>query len=309
MSEWVSKLGTFLEKFIIMKMDMGFVYKTQTETLHEFDKFCNNKFPEADIITQDMVLEWLNNSNRKSGTVNARFSALRQFALYIQLSRPDSFVPSTSLRVRREQFICHIMTDKEATRLFDALDHMTNVGTYVHRAQTYQAFFRLLYCAGLRPSEAHKLNRENINWASNTITILASKGHAKRVVPLSGDMAHWLKSYDQSLPSERTPFFSFDGMHRPSIKAFSLCLRTTWKAANPESTGVRLHDFRHTFITKRILEWHKNHADLKRKLPLLMSFVGHKRVEDTLYYFRVIPELCGLLDSVVRVDVIPEEGD
>lgn len=307
MSKWVSNLATYLERYVEMKTALGFVYRSQTECLLSFDRFCHKNFPAESTITLEMAIDWVNqrSSQERNSTSNARLSVLRQFALYVRLTDPNCYVPDNSLRLKREQFVCHIITDSEFSRFFRELDLMKSHPCLPFRAETYKEFFRLLYCTGLRSGEAVSLNRDHFDWSSNTVNILESKLHAKRVVALSTDLAQRLKAYDQSLPSERLSFFSFDGVKRPALNSFSECLQSLWSVANPNSSHVRLYDFRHTFITKRILLWHQNKEPVREKLPYLMSFVGHKHIEDTLYYFRIVPELCGLFENPTE-DLIPE---
>lgn len=311
MSKWVSKLAPYLERFVDLKQNLGFTYRSQIATLLALDRFCLQNFPEQTAITLEMALAWSKprSPDERATTANARISVLRQLALYIRLSNPDCFVPDISFRLKKEQFICHILSDQETERFFTALSQLGNRANYPHRAKTYQLFFRLLYCTGLRPGEALKLNREHVDWKKDSLNILASKGHAKRVVALDGDLAHRMKEYDKSLPVERLPFFSFDGTVRPSLDSLYRCMKTVWSKANPKSQPPRLYDFRHTFITKRILLWHERREDLQNKLPYLMSFVGHTRTEDTLYYFRVVPELCGLLATASTEDLVPDLGE
>jgi integrase len=57
-------------------------------------------------------------------------------------------------------------------------------------------------------------------------------------------------------------------------------------------------DFRHSFITLRLLQWHKQGVDLSLKAQFLQAFVGHNRLEDTLYYFRLVPEVLSVYGEV-----------
>jgi integrase len=58
--------------------------------------------------------------------------------------------------------------------------------------------------------------------------------------------------------------------------------------------GPRLHDFRHRFAVRTLVEWYRSNEDIERRLPVLSTFLGHGHVADTYWYLSVEPELMGL---------------
>lgn len=58
--------------------------------------------------------------------------------------------------------------------------------------------------------------------------------------------------------------------------------------------GPRLQDLRHTFATRRLLEWYRNGDDVERKLPGLATYLGHVDIAHTYWYIEAIPELLQL---------------
>ena len=57
------------------------------------------------------------------------------------------------------------------------------------------------------------------------------------------------------------------------------------------SRGPRLHDFRHRFAVQTLLHWHRNGEDVRRRLPVLSTYLGHAHVTDTYWYVSGTPEL------------------
>lgn len=53
----------------------------------------------------------------------------------------------------------------------------------------------------------------------------------------------------------------------------------------------RLHDFRHTFAVTRLLTWYRERKDVQRMLPLLSTYLGHCRVDETSVYLQMTREL------------------
>ena len=90
-----------------------------------------------------------------------------------------------------------------------------------HRIRIVSVIFRMIYCCGLRPVEARRLRREDVNLFDGTVNILESKGHKDRIVVLSEDMRELCRNYDQRVEAihpERRYFFQSpsvrgDGMY------------------------------------------------------------------------------------------------
>src|SRR5437763_13759969 len=49
----------------------------------------------------------------------------------------------------------------------------------------------------------------------------------------------------------------------------------------------RLHDFRHTFAVTRLLTWYREGKDVKRMVPLLSTYLGHCRIDETSVYLKM----------------------
>ena len=57
------------------------------------------------------------------------------------------------------------------------------------------------------------------------------------------------------------------------------------------SSGPRLHDFRHRFAVETLLRWYHTGEDVRRRLPVLSTYLGHSHVTDTYWYLSNTPEL------------------
>ena len=55
--------------------------------------------------------------------------------------------------------------------------------------------------------------------------------------------------------------------------------------------GPRLHDLRHSFAVRRVLEWYHTGEDVQAKLPELATYMGHAHFEDTTYYLTAGAEI------------------
>ena len=55
--------------------------------------------------------------------------------------------------------------------------------------------------------------------------------------------------------------------------------------------GPRLQDLRHTFATRRLVEWYQADVDVARVLPTLATYLGHVGIGLTYWYIEAVPEL------------------
>ena len=56
-------------------------------------------------------------------------------------------------------------------------------------------------------------------------------------------------------------------------------------------SGPRLHDFRHRFAVRTMIDWYRSGEDVERRLPTLSTFLGHVSVDSTYWYLTEYPEL------------------
>jgi integrase len=60
------------------------------------------------------------------------------------------------------------------------------------------------------------------------------------------------------------------------------------------SCRPRLHDLRHTFAVRTLLEWYRAGVDVQVRLPLLSTYLGHVHPDSTYWYLSAAPELLTL---------------
>jgi len=59
----------------------------------------------------------------------------------------------------------------------------------------------------------------------------------------------------------------------------------------------RLHDLRHTFAVRVLLDWYRAGADVQAKIPSLSTYLGHREPSSTYWYLSAAPELLALAAS------------
>jgi integrase len=58
--------------------------------------------------------------------------------------------------------------------------------------------------------------------------------------------------------------------------------------------GPRIHDLRHAFAARTLLDWYRTGKDPTREMIRLTTYLGHANPGHTYWYFEAIPELMEL---------------
>ena len=153
-----------------------------------------------------------------------------------------------------------------------------------------RAFVLTLVDTGLRISEACALKRSDIDWLEGR-AIIIGKGDKQAVIRFSNRSIEALKVYLHARasvePNSRTPLGSQPLFARHDIRASKKIRPITaggmWKAikarieeAGVERSAVRIHDFRHYFVTMTYLA--------KGNLKLSQELARHESITTTNRY-------------------------
>jgi len=60
---------------------------------------------------------------------------------------------------------------------------------------------------------------------------------------------------------------------------------------SPSGRAPRLHDLRHRFAVRTLVNWYRAGLDVEANLPLLSTYMGHACPENTFWYLSAVPEL------------------
>jgi integrase len=253
-------------------------------------------------VTIEAALEWAQQpaTGRVTSVGSRRMTAARGFARYLAgidegtQSPPLGLIPQPQRR--RRPFI-YSMADIEAV-----MDQIRCSNPSPLRAATYQTLISLLAVSGLRIGEAIKLDRSDVDWTTGVLLIRESKFGKSRLVPLHPSTMKALAEHAdlrdtlQPRPKELSFFVS---LTRKRLSYAVVC-QTFRRLVDDAGVGVgapskpRLHDLRHTFAVRTMLEWYRSGQDVGAKLPALSTYLGHREPASTYWYFSATPELLAL---------------
>jgi integrase/recombinase XerD len=301
----MSELREALEEYIALRRSLGTKLQGADSGLRKFIAFAESE--GALHITADLALRWARQSNGKEpGTWAGRLQMVRGFATWRSATDPQTEIPSKGLlpfRYRRKP--PYIYSDEEIERLITAARELPS--SKGMRGATYSTLFGLLAVTGMRLGEALALDRDDVDLREGILTIRLTKFHKSRLAPIHQSTSRVLSDYeerrDRVFPRPISPaFFVSDLGSRPTHWSAEynfakvsqqIGLREPMEG-HRHGHGPRLHDMRHRFAARTLVDWYRAGIDVEREMPRLATYLGHVHVNETYWYLEAVPELLQL---------------
>ncbi|MDN5810995.1 MAG: tyrosine-type recombinase/integrase, partial [Tetragenococcus koreensis] len=295
---YYSNFKIYIEGMVEQKQSLGYPYVTSERILRSFDEYCMTYFPNEYTLTSDIVMGWAAlRENEHSNGLLRRVTPVRQLAKYMNSIGGDAYVLPSNIPKKQIRYVPHIFTSQELSAFFKAVDACPISPLSLGRHLVIPVFFRLLYCCGLRSSEARMLQVSDMDFKSGSIFIRKSKGHKDRNIFLSDDMIHLCKVYHERIDfyyPNRTAFFPNQKGRFYNRSLINYWFHLFWDnltiAKSHTGNPPRVHDFRHTFAVNRLNHWVNEGKDINAYLPYLSMYLGHENQADTDYYLHLVPE-------------------
>ena len=228
-------------------------------------------------------------------------SAVRGFATWLRTIDPSAEVPPAGLipwRPRRAT--PYLYSDSDINALIKAAASLR----FPLRTATYQTLIGLLAVAGLRVGEAIRLDRSDADLDAGVLTIRQSKFGKTRLIPLHPTATAALRGYlrlrdrlHPHHPSTAAMFISPAGTRLLYCNVHSTFQQLTRQAGlQPRSASCRprIHDLRHSFAVRSLLDAYASGQDGQARLTLLSTYLGHVDPAATYWYLSAAPELLAL---------------
>jgi integrase/recombinase XerD len=253
----------------------------------------------SDYVTIAAALGWSLERDLPPGSTvpGHRMQAVRGFARYLAGIDPRTEVPPPGLvRIPRRWRQPFIYTDADVLALMDQARRSIPQPL---RAATYEKLFGLLATTGLRIGEALRLDRDDVNVDDGVLVVRRSKFGKSRHVPLQASAVDALERnqhrHRQLCPHPSTDSF-FVSLHGTRV-IYECVWRTFRQLCDQAGVGAgvaivpRLHDFRHAFAVRTLLDWYRAGVDVQSRLTWLSSYLGHREPRYTYSYLSAVPEL------------------
>jgi integrase/recombinase XerD len=295
---FTSALGPAMQQLLAVRESLGYVDgRTLVLLFASFDRYVSARNHAEPWLTREIAESWaVGDSPVKPTTIARRYAAVRVLGRFVAATYPQTYVPGPGPGVITT-FRPHIYTPAEIHAL---LNVASRVGSRYPRL--FVTLFGLLYCTGLRVSEALSLRLSDVDLDGNLLIVRNTKFHKSRAVPLQPDAKRALIAYAEARSGSGrstdpdSPFFvsrsnrpcSYSWIHanfRAILRQAGLLCGITGER------GPRLHDLRHTFAVHRLLAWYRDGGDVQARLPLLTTYLGHATLASTQVYLNITAEL------------------
>lgn len=221
----------------------------------------------------------------------------------------------------KSKTLAYVLNEDEVRSFFRELDSYQPAirGTRFERlAMEYRAIYRLIFCCGLRVSEARLLKRSDVDLSGGKAKamIKQSKGRKDRVVFIADDVAG-LCSECINILQERYGIYSEylfpAGDPEKPFRAASLNakFKEIWSRTPYARPGCRqptIHSLRHSFVVIRMNKWMEEGKNLNAMMPYLSAYLGHTSPQDTFYYYHQIESSFRIIrkKDISSGSIIPE---
>ena len=188
----------------------------------------------------------------------------------------------------------YLWSERDISRLLKAAAELPSP----FRAATYESFLGLLAVSGLRSGEARSLQAGDIDLDAGVITVSQAKFGRARLIPLHSSTTTKLRSYVcrrdglHPIPRSKTFFVSEVGASLKSStvnRTFRQLVTSLGLCGN--DVHPRMHDLRHSFAVRTLINWHHAGHDIEARIPALVSCLGHVSPASTYWYLSASPEL------------------
>jgi integrase/recombinase XerD len=293
----MSDLSVHLDDYLRLRRALGFKLANEQIMLSGF--VAHLEAASATTITTDLAIAWARLPQGVQPITWAhRLSAARGFARYLETIDPTTEVPPRLALVARV-----VRPTPYLWSLADLRCLLRAAGELRPplRGATYEALFGLVAASGMRIGEAIALRRADADLTEGVLTITEAKFGRSRLVPLHRTTTDALCAYaarrDELCPEPKTPAFFV------SARGTALGRRTVSRTFQQLSNAIgvrnasprpRVHDLRHSFAVRTLIDWYRRGLDVESRMVLLSNYLGHVKPAGTFWYLSASPELMEL---------------
>jgi integrase len=282
--------------YLAVRRSLGYRMARPEKLLPQFTSYLEQA--GAATVTTERALAWAVLPGGSQSWHAYRLAVARGFAAWLRTTDPAAEIPPAGLipaRVLRAT--PYLYADSEVTALMAAAGSLR----YPLRTVTYRTLIGLLAVTGMRVGEAISLDRGDTDLDNCILTIRNGKNGKSRLVPLHdtavGPLREYLRVRDRLCPDPaRSQAFLISP---PGSRLLYYNVHATWKklaasaGLRPRSGNCRprIHDLRHAFAVRTMLDAYESGADGQATLAVLSTYLGHADPKATYWYLTASPEL------------------
>ena len=294
----MTTLNTHVDDYLGLRRALGFKLEREGQWLAELAAHVDAA--GASTLTSELAIAWA--SQRAGAGPNGwakRLGVARKFATYLQTIVPATEVPPPGVfPARRHRPTPYLWSQQDIQGLLDGARALRPS----LRGATHETIFGLIAATGMRIGEAVGLERDDVDLDAGVITIHHAKFDRQRLVPLHATVTEKLCRYathrDRLCAKPRTEAFFVSSvgtkLNRSGVDK-ALRVITTEMGIRTETVHPRVHDLRHSFAVRTLIEWQRSGVSIDERISVLSTYLGHVSPADTYWYLSASPELMELV--------------
>jgi integrase len=285
-----------LADYLALRRAMGYRMARPEKLLGQFLDHLESRGESR--ITVTAALDWAQlPANGASNWWAYRLSAVRGFATFLHALDPRHEVPAADLLPQRAHRASpYLYSDADIAALIAA----TGTLRAPLRRATFATLIGLLAVTGIRIGEAVTLDRGDVDLDAGRLVVRHGKFDKARELALHPSSVDALRRYWQlrdrlAPPTGTSAFFvSLAGtrlLYCNVHHAFHRLVRLAGLTPRSPSCRPRIHDLRHSFAVRSMLDAYCHGEDGQARLTLLSTWLGHAHPANTYWYLSASPEL------------------
>jgi integrase len=297
-------IASQLDRYLSVRRSLGFDLRTDERVLRRFARFADQE--GASHIDTALFLRWdASLPDVGTSTRSARLGKVRLFAQWLSSIDPAHEVPPRGLLPDRSgRARPYIYNEAEIASIIATAKELPSI--YGLRGLTCSTLFGLIAVTGLRISEALALEDNDLDTGNGVLRVRRGKLGRERLLPLDRTVVAQLVAYsaerDRLLGRAAPAFFVTEN----GTKLTDCCARYNFARACQQiglrahqhycrhGRGPRIHDLRHTFAVRTMINWYRTGKDPAREMIRLTTYLGHTDPDNTFWYLEAVPELLDL---------------
>jgi integrase/recombinase XerD len=288
------------EEYLQIRRALGFKFVLQGWLLMQFVGYLEDI--GASSLTTELAVAWAKAPvDADPAWWGQRLSVIRGFARHLHaIDERCEVPPADVLPARFRRAVPYLYSEQEINRLIACASALRPE----LRGETYATLIGLLAVTGMRVGEAIRLERQDVDWDQQLLVVRAAKHGKSRQVPLHPSALAALSAYasrrDQLCPRPGGAprfFLAARGVplaYRSVCATFRRVVTDAQIAPGRSPRPPRLHDLRHGFCVRTMLDWYQAGVDVEAVMPRLSTYVGHAKPSATYWYLEAAPELLEL---------------
>jgi integrase len=286
-------LNTHISRYVALHRSLGRKFREQDRMLRLYAAYAEG-FGDRRTKVQ-RIYDWCHTSSSQN-VAQRRFDTVRNFSLFAHAEDSGHQVPPAGVfgRGKRPRPTPTIIEPEQVRAIMAAALDLPPTGMI--SPHTYHCLFGLLAATGLRISEALALQCDDLG--GDGLIIRNGKFGKQRLIALQPSTRQALEAYLATRArlgaTGSDLFVTIRGRAPHKVRAHIVFVRLARQLGyrGPTgTTGMRLHDLRHTFAVRSLESCSPDREAVAHHMAGLSAYLGHASIANTYWYLEATPVL------------------